>query len=150
MEKVFENFAVVIMKLNKLIQRIKQFEMREYGLKAIHVMCVYYLDENPAGLTSGELVKLTLEDKAAVSRAVAALQEKGYVRCGQKTHNAKLTLTDEGKKLAFAISERSIKAVEAGSADMSEEQRRLFYGYLNETADKLTEYYSRLVSDDKP
>ena len=38
MEKVFENFAVVIMKLNKLIQRIKQFEMREYGLKAIHVM----------------------------------------------------------------------------------------------------------------
>ena len=150
MEKVFENFAVVIMKLNKLIQRIKQFEMREYGLKAIHVMCVYYLDENPAGLTSGELVKLTLEDKVAVSRAVAALQEKGYVRCGQKTNNAKLTLTDEGKKLAFAISERSIKAVEAGSADMSEEQRRLFYGYLNETADKLTEYYSRLVSDDKP
>lgn len=149
MEKVFENFAVVIMKLNKLIQRIKQFEMREYGLKAIHVMCVYYLDENPAGLTSGELVKLTLEDKAAVSRAVAALQEKGYVRCAQKIHNAKLTLTDEGKKLAFAISERSNKAVEAGSADMSEEQRRLFYGYLNETADKLAEYYSLLVSDDK-
>ena len=41
MEKIFENFTVNILKLNKLVNKIKQFEMEEYGLKAIHVMCGY-------------------------------------------------------------------------------------------------------------
>lgn len=148
MEKIFENFAATIIKLNKLIQRIKQYEMREYGLKAIHVMCVYYLDENPEGLTSGELVRLTLEDKAAVSRALVTLREKGYIAFDGKRHNAPVKLTEEGKKLAKAVAERSSSAVEAGSAEMTEEQRKLFYGYLNETAEKLSDYYNRLISGD--
>ena len=39
MEKIFENFTINILKLNKLVNRIKQYEMKEFGLRAIHVMC---------------------------------------------------------------------------------------------------------------
>ena len=59
MEKIFENFTVSVLKLNKLVQRIKQFEMREYKLKSVHVMCVYYLNEHREGLTASELMSLT-------------------------------------------------------------------------------------------
>ena len=54
MEKVFEHFTITILKLNKLVQRIKQFESNKYGLKSIHIMCGYYLNEHPDGLTAGE------------------------------------------------------------------------------------------------
>lgn len=149
MEKVFENFAAVIMKINKLIQRIKQYEMRDYGLKAIHVMCVYHLNNHDGGLTSSELVRLTLEDKAAISRALNVLQEKGYIVYDKSKYNTPVKLTDTGKELAEIILDRSSKAVEAGSANMPEEQRVMFYKFLGETADKLSDYYALLCTNDK-
>ena len=149
MEKVFENFAASVIKLNKLVQRIKQYEMRDYGLKAIHVMCVYHLNENPEGLTSSELVKLTFEDKGAISRALGTLQEKGYITYDKNKYNTPVRLTNAGKELAKVISDRSSKAVEAGSTDMSEKQRVEFYTFLEDIADKLSNYYASLISSDK-
>ena len=146
MEKIFEHFTISILKLNKLVQKIKQYEMQEYDLKAIHVMCGYYLNEHPEGLTSSELVKLTLEDKAAISRALKALQDKGYVTYDPNRHNALVRLTDEGKRLAEFITERSLKAVEAGSAVLSEEERILFYKSLASIAGNLENYYDGLLN----
>ena len=40
MDDRFENFTVTVLKLGKLVQKIKLFEMESYGLKAIHVMCI--------------------------------------------------------------------------------------------------------------
>ncbi|MGN1373278.1 MAG: hypothetical protein ACI4VK_04450 [Candidatus Coproplasma sp.] len=40
MEKIFEQFTITVLKLNKLVQKIKTCEMSDYGLKTIHVMCV--------------------------------------------------------------------------------------------------------------
>lgn len=149
MEKVFENFAASVMKLNKLVQRIKQYEMRDYGLKAIHVMCVYHLNEHSDGLTSSELVKLTFEDKGAISRALGTLQEKGYITYDKNKYNTPVKLTTAGKELAKVIADRSAKAVEAGSTDMSEKQRVAFYTFLDEIADKLSDYYALLLSGEK-
>lgn len=146
MEKIFENFTISILKLNKLIQKIKQHEMQEYDLKAIHVMCGYYLNEHPEGLTSSELVKLTLEDKAAISRALKAMQDRGFVTYDANRHNAPVRLTDEGKRFAEFILERSDKAVEAGSAALSEDERNLFYKSLGAIAENLTNYYESLLN----
>ena len=146
MEKIFENFTVSVLKLNKLVQRIKQFEMREYKLKSVHVMCVYYLNEHPEGLTSTELVKLTLEDKAAISRALKAMQDRGFVTYDPNKHNAPVRLTDEGKRFAEYILERANKAVEAGSAVLSEDERNLFYKSLGSIAENLTNYYDGLLN----
>ncbi len=144
MEKIFENFTITVMKLNKLVNKIKAHEMKEYGLKAIHVMCIYYLNENSQGLRAAELVKLTLEDKAAVSRGLALLRDKGYVSYDPDKYNAVIRLTDEGKKLADFITDRSEKAVNAGSAVLSEEERVQFYKSLHCIADNLKAYYEQI------
>ena len=144
MEKLFENFTVTILKLNKLVQRIKQLESNKYDLKAIHIMCAYYLSENPDGLTSSELVKLTLEDKAAISRALKAMHEKNFIQYDPCKHNSLVRLTDEGKKFADFVAERSEKAVEAGSADMTDEERTFFYKSLKSIASNLQTYYASL------
>lgn len=148
MDKIFENFTITVIKLNKLVQKIKAYEMREYGLKAIHVMCVYYLALNPDGLTAAELVKLTLEDKAAVSRGLRLLREKGFVQYDPKRYNSGIRLTDDGKKLAGIITEKADKAVEAGSTVLSDAERELFYKTLQSVADNLKSYYRELIKAD--
>ena len=149
MDKIFEHFTITILKLNKLVQKIKIYEMQEYGLKAIHVMCGYYLMENPDGLTASELVKLTLEDKAAISRALRTLQEKGFVTYDVNGHNSLIRLTDEGKNLADFITHRSTEAVKKVSAALTDEEREFFYRSLGDIAENLENYYDALISNKK-
>lgn len=141
--ELFENFTVSVLKLNKLVHKIKQYEMSGYGLKVIHVMCVYYLSRHGA-LSAGEICKLTLEDKAAVSRALNLLKEKGYISYDSNKHNATAALTESGKEVADFIDERAKRAVEAGKAAFTEESRVAFYKALGTISDNLEAYYERL------
>lgn len=145
MEKIFENFTVNILKLNKLVGKIKQFEMEPYGLKAVHVMCGYYLYQNPDGLTASELTKLTIEDKGAISRALALMREKGLVNYDAHTYNSTVTLTSDGKRFAEEVLQKADNAVLAGCADQTEEERRVFYKTLSDIVDNLTAYCRRLT-----
>ena len=147
MEDLFVDFTGSILKLNKLVQKIKSFEIEKYGLKPVHVMCVYYLNKNPQGLTAKELVELTLEDKAAISRALKILQAEGYVKYYFNSRNAVAGLTDAGKEIADRISSRADKAVEAGSIDFTAEQRIFFYKSLDAIVDNLENYYKDLVKN---
>lgn len=147
MENIFENFTVTILKLNKLVQKIKNFEMREYGLKTIHVMCGYYLKVHSDGLTASELVKLTLEDKAAISRALKTMHEKGFISYDPNKYNSVIRLTDEGKAFADAVCQKATVAVEAGSYDFGEEERLSFYKALRTIADNLEAYYDSLAGE---
>lgn len=143
MENRFENFTVAILKLNKLIQKIKLYEMRDYGLKAIHVMCVYYL-RTRGELTASELSKLTLEDKAAISRAISFLNEKGFVNYDSNKYNAHIKLTGEGIKVSEYINRRADSAVNAGGGFLTEEERINFYSALELIAKNLKNYYENL------
>lgn len=145
MENIFENFTITILKLNKLVQKIKNFEMQEYGLKTIHVMCVYCLNNHSEGLTASELTRLTLEDKAAISRALKALLEKGYVSYDPKKYSAIIRLTGKGKELASIICKKAEKAVSAGSYDFTDDQRNSFYKELGTIAVNLEKYYESLI-----
>lgn len=144
MEKIFETFTVTILKINKLVNKIKLYEMQEFDLKSVHVMCVYYLNESRGGLTASELMRLTLEDKAAISRALKTLSDKGYISYNANTYNAEITLTEEGVKIAEAINGKAARAVAAGRADFSEEERLFFYQSLKKIADNLEKYYRKL------
>ncbi|MGN1103912.1 MAG: MarR family winged helix-turn-helix transcriptional regulator [Candidatus Coproplasma sp.] len=145
MENIFEQFTITVLKLNKLVQKIKMCEMSDYGLKTIHVMCVYYLKNNPGGLTAAELVKLTLEDKAAISRALKTLKDKGYVSYNPNSYNEVITLTKDGLYLAEQISEKAEKAVKACSFDFTDEEREGFYNTLQTIAVNLEDYYTSLI-----
>lgn len=143
MENRFENFTVTVMKLHKLIKQIKLFEMEEFGLKAVHVMCVYFIDRREK-ITAAELCKLTYEDKAAISRALAYLSGKGYIVYDAKKYNAPLALTEEGKTVADSIGRKASAAVDAGGGFLSEEERNTFYRVLDRIAVNLQDYYEKL------
>lgn len=145
----FENFTITILKLNKLVQKIKLYEMGEYGLKAIHVMCVYCLNSSVDGLTASDLAKHTLEDKAAISRALSLLKAKGYVCYDPKKYNCAVKLTKEGEKIASFVTERAHSAVEAGGDGLDDGRRAEFYRTLEQIAGNLTDYYESLIKNQK-
>lgn len=148
MENLFENFTVTILKINKMVQKIKQYEMQQYNLKGVHVMCVYYLDKHKHGLTASELMRLTYEDKAAISRALKQLRHDGYVTYNADSYNANIVLTDKGEQIAAGIFQKIDKAVLAASADFTDGQRDFFYSSLDTIANNIKKYYDRLVKSD--
>lgn len=139
----FENFTVTVLKLNKLVQKIKLYEMDSYGLKAIHVMCIYYAGGGP--VTAGELCKLTYEDKAAISRALSLLKERGFINYDGGKYNAVVTLTEEGVKLYQFIMEKADAAVNAAAGDITYEEHVIFNKVLSSVAKNLESYYNGLI-----
>lgn len=146
MDDRFGNFVISILRLNKIIQRIKLFEMEDYKLRAVHVMCIYYLDVSRDGLTVSELSKMTLEDKAAISRALGTLRERGYIEYNSKKYNSRVRLTDEGAKVALYIEKRAESYVDMASGELSESDRAAMNRSLAAITGRLEEYYDAVVA----
>ncbi len=147
MNNRFENFVISVLRLNKIITKIKLLEMEEYKLRAVHVMCIYYLSESEDGLTATELARLTLEDKAAISRALGTLRERGYITYDSKKYNSKVQLTDEGKNVAEFINERAENYVDAAGGTLSESDREAMYRSLATIIARLEAYYESLARE---
>lgn len=147
MEDLYMNFTANITRLSKMIQRIKSYEISKYGLQPIHVSCGYYLSKNPQGLTAKELSRLAIEDKAAISRALKKLQEKGIVEYVPRGRNEIVRLTKEGIDFTNIVGEKINMAVSAGSVNLTEEQRKFFYGSLIDISNNLIDYYQKLLEN---
>lgn len=147
MEARFETFASLINQINRNLQRLKRLEMRELGLQAGHTMCVFYLRNYPDGLTGSQLAALCEEDKAAVSRALAELEEAGLVvgpdNGGKKRYRAKMKLTEEGRIRAEKLNQRVEGMLERIGGFMNEEERQIFYRGLGAIAEGLQESCDR-------
>ena len=134
----FDAFVSGITACYKYIQRIKSMEMTEFGLKGTHVMCLYYLRQNPAGLTASQLCGLCAEDKAAISRTVSELRSQGYITSlSQKAYRAMLTLTSTGQEIARKFDHLIEGWVTTGGDGLSDEERSDFYKVLSTIADNL-------------
>lgn len=144
MENRFEKFTNLVLKTGKIIQRIKNIEMEEYGLKAVHVMCIYQLSKSTEGLTNKELVKLTYEDKAAISRALDLLKEKEIISSEPKKYNGIITLTEYGNKIADYICEKSDEALEKSGVGVTDKERKALYATLTKIENNIEEYYNDL------
>lgn len=141
MEARFETFASAINQINRSLQRLKRLEMRELGLQAGHTMCLFCLWKHPQGLTGSQLAALCEEDKAAVSRALAELEEMGLVACpaseGKKRYRAKLQLTEQGRVQAEVINQKVEDLLGRVGGFLTEEERRAFYRALTAIAEGL-------------
>lgn len=126
----FQAFVNGITICYKYIQKIKTMEMTEFGLKGTHVMCIFYIYHSEEELTAAKLSQLCAEDKAAISRTLVSLQEKGYVEAGEKKYRAHLKLTEKGKQLAGQIDGLIEQWVGFGGDGLSEEERNSFYKVL--------------------
>lgn len=144
MNKRFANFTYRINKLYKLVQKIRLIEMKEFDLKGIHVMCIYYLS-TLGKMPASELIRLTLEDKAAISRALKQLLEKKLVTYISDGYNAPVELTEQGLKVAAAIEQKAQKAVDATGGSLTDEQRDNFYECLEIVSERLEEYYKSMA-----
>ena len=143
----FDAFVSGITSCYKYIQRIKSMEMTEFGLKGTHLMCLYYLRQNPAGLTASQLCGLCAEDKAAISRPVSELRSQGYITTlSQKAYRAMLTLTSAGHEIVRKFDNLIEGWVCVGGDGLSDEERSDFYKVLYTVADNLR---SRIETESK-
>ena len=134
----FDAFVSGITSCYKYIQRIKSMEMTEFGLKGTHVMCMYYLRQNPGGLTASQLCGLCAEDKAAISRTVSELKSRGYITTlSEKAYRAMLTLTAAGQEIARKFDQLIESWVTIGGDGLSDEERTDFYRSLSAIAENL-------------
>lgn len=135
----FESFVSGITVCYKYIQRIKSLEMTEFGLKGAHAMCLFFLYRHTDGLTAAELCQLCNEDKAAISRTLATLRERGYIQSEGKAYRAKWRLTEDGLEVTKRVCALVEQWVGFGGEGLSEEDRAAFYMALEHISENLRE-----------
>lgn len=137
----FESFTAAVTRAYKCLQKIKNRETERMGLKGSHVICLYYIGKTPGGLTAAELCRLCHEDKAAISRTLVDLTERGYLEPnveepGRK-YRTRLTLTESGRKRNEQLHEAISRAVRQASEGLSDEDRACFYRVFFAITDRL-------------
>lgn len=144
----FEAFTGSILELNRYLQKLKELEMRPYGLRGNHVMCLYYLGKHPEGLTPGELTEACREDKAAISRSTAQLMEKGLITGDfpehKRAYRTKLVLTEQGRELVQNFDRRIDAVMTTGGVGVTEEQRQCFYSAMELIIENLSRYLTEI------
>lgn len=144
MESRFETFAGSVLELSRCLQKIKEMEMQQFGLKASHAMCLYHLGLHPEGLTATSLTELCKEDKAAVSRCLSQLAGKGLILSAppsdKRAYRTLIFLSDKGKEVTGRINEIIDNALLFGSEGLDEEMRNAFYSSLEKILSNLTAY----------
>ena len=140
----FETFTGSILELNRYLQKVKELEMKPFGLKANHVMCLYYLGKNPQGLTVTEMAETCREDKAAVSRCLSQLVSRGYVSGNfpenKRSYRTRLTLTEAGQELVEKIYQRVDAAMIGGGSGLMDDQRDNLYAAMELIIKNLSRY----------
>ena len=90
--------------------------------------------------------RLRLDDKGAIEALIS--NDKNFIkqrlplfefqlRNGEKTYNAKIMLTDSGKRIANALAKRAMDAVFLVGGDLDFEEREVFYTTLEKISRKL-------------
>ena len=139
MKERFQTFTILITKISRNIRKIKNQEMAEYGLRNIHVTCLYYL-YSAEFLTATDLCERCEEDKASISRALDFLEENGFIlreNKQTKRYNSPLYLTEKGKTVGGKIIDKINVVLDEICIDLTEEQRNEFYRSLAAISESL-------------
>ena len=128
----YEQFSSAISAIYRNIQKIERDEMILYGAKGAFAQYLTALYRHPDGLTAAQLCELCDKDKAAVSRAVNEMAERGLIlREDGTAYRTRICLSPEGQQTAAHIFRRAQTAVEVGGKGLSDEHRAAFYAALN-------------------
>ena len=107
--------------------------MEKYGLKGAFAQYLRILARYPEGMTSAQLVEICDRDKAAISRVVAEMEEKGLVERlgdGEHQYRAAIVLTTEGRRAADYVAERATAIVAKAVDGLTDEARSVMYASL--------------------
>lgn len=129
----FEKFTFAISEISRYWHKIAADEMAVYGLKGPYAVYLVTMARHPEGITAAKLCDLCDKNKADVSRAMRALEEKGLIyrqSDGHGAYRAKLFLTNEGTQAARHVKQLAETAVEVGGKGLTAQQRENFYSSL--------------------
>ena len=141
MQNRFREFTLLTSNVVRTINKIKNFEMKKYGLKGTQVSCLFYLYGSDGDMTAKDICSLCQEDKAAISRALKDLENKGFIVCendsNKKKYNTLLTLTESGKKVAKQILNTIERILKYDKNFISEQELSEFYQTFNKIYENL-------------
>lgn len=130
----YGQFSYVISKISRSIQKIERDEMVKYGFRGAFAQYLLALNGHPDGLTCGQLCEICDKDRAAISRIVSEMEEKGLVireGANDNMYRALIRLTDEGRRAAEFVCARAVPAVAAAGRGLTDENRKIFYEALD-------------------
>ena len=136
----FEQFCTAVYAIHHSIQKIQRVEMTKYGLKGPHAQCLLIISQYPEGITAARLCELCEKDKAAISRAVAELEEADMLTRRDpegKRYRSCLCLTEKGAAVARNVGGLVHRAVSQASEGYGEKDREIFIHVLNLIAGNL-------------
>ena len=124
-----DEFMTLVVGASRSVTRLKGKYMAAYGLGSTHTMCIRKLYMSANGLTRTQLSEHCELDKAQVSRIVNELTEKGCVveSAARSSYNRRVTLTDEGRRIAEDINDIVLSINSFVSKDFSDEELAIFY-----------------------
>ncbi len=134
-----DDFLTYTHLLSKLVFRIKSRAIKDSGLKNIHVIILFYLTYK-GPLTFKELVKYTLEDKAAISKALKTLKEKEIILYTQSSYNENIMLTEKGEVIGKEIIFQSHEVLLEARKGIEDEDALIFMKTMKSIIENLEEY----------
>lgn len=135
----FEKFTVLNAKITRNIRKIKNQEMAEYGLRSVHISCLYYI-YTIGPLTATELCEHCEEDKATISRALDFLEKQDYLFCESRTikrYKCPFSLTEKGIEVSRKIANKIDYVFGELNSCLTEKERFEFYRSLTAINDCL-------------
>ena len=136
----FEQFCNAISIIQHSIQKIERAEMAKYGLKGPHAQCLLAISQYPDGITAAKLCDICEKDKAAISRAVAELEQADMLIRKDpdgKRYRSRLYLSARGREAADYVNQLVHNAVSQVSAGYDTQYREVFIHVLNLIAGNL-------------
>ena len=130
----FEQFTAAISTIYRFVQKIERDEMEKYGLKGACAQYLLAMARHPEGITAAALCDVCDRDKAAVSRILSEMEEKGLIaraHSGESQYRAPLVLTAAGQKAANYVNQKASRAAELAGQGLSDEDRTVLYASLD-------------------
>lgn len=146
----FERFSLAIAETSRYWHKLATDVLGKYGLRGSHAMYLTTMYRYPEGLTVPRLCELCGKDKSDASRMISILEEKGLVTKKEvdgSLYRGLLVLTPEGSDAAKHVSERACRVVELVGAELSDEDREVFYESLETITVKLRELTDNGIPD---
>ncbi len=138
----FERFSLGISEISRHWHKLASEEMEKHGLKSSHSLYLLTLARYTDGLTAPQICEHCCKDKADVSRMMKILETEGIVTKDgglQNRYGGIFHLTDKGREIAEHIRSRASRAVEIAGADLTEQQREIFYFALGSITARMRE-----------
>ena len=139
----FSKFVYSIEHLRKCVKALEAETAMRLGIKGVHIFWIYSLIDKSEGLTASEIARKNNINRSLVSREVEELiKEEIVCYCNMNPsggkYNAKIVLTDKGRKVADEILRIGIDSQNKTSADISEDELELFYSVLERMSENLS------------